>query len=376
MRGANIRAHNIVTQAPGVLGNAKNAKSVLDCWEILFSDDMIDLISKYTNDEIERKQVNYTKNNSVKKTDMSEIKAVFGLLYLASFYKSNHQNLVDLWATDAAGVVLFRSTMSLIRFRFLLRCLRFDNRSTRANRRSYDKLAPIRKFFDKFNDVCESVYSSGENVTIVEKLEAFHGRCSFRQYIPSKPAKYGLKVIALVDAKSFYTSKLEVYVGAQPEGPYKVSSTPFDVVTRLIARISETGRNVTLDNWFTSYPLATSLLEDQKLTMVETMKKNKRELPLAFRNIKQRSLMTTVFGFQPNITIASFVPKKTKNVVMISTLHYDDNVDERTSKPEIILFCNQTKGGVDVVDGMSALLQCKSTESSLALDFTFFLIEC
>jgi hypothetical protein len=40
---------------------------------------------------------------------------------------------------------------------------------------------------------------------------------------------------------------------------------------------------------------------------------------------------------------------------MISTLDYDDTVDERTSEPEIILFYNQTKGGADVIDGMSAL---------------------
>lgn len=220
---------------------------------------------------------------------MSEMKAVFGLLYLAGFYKSSRQNLDDLWASDGTGVELFRSTMSLCRFRFILRCLRFDDRSTRTERRSFDKLAPIREIFDNFNKICESVYSLGENVTIDEKLEAFRGRCSFRQYIPSKPAKYGLKVFALVDAKSFYTSKMEVYVGAQPEGPYKVSNTPSEVVTRMIAPISGTGRNITLDNWFTSYLLAKSLLEDHKLTMVGTMKKNKRELPLEFVNTKKRS---------------------------------------------------------------------------------------
>jgi hypothetical protein len=40
---------------------------------------------------------------------------------------------------------------------------------------------------------------------------------------------------------------------------------------------------------------------------------------------------------------------------MISTLHYDDNVDEGTAKPENILFCNQTKSGVDVIDRMSGV---------------------
>jgi hypothetical protein len=37
----------------------------------------------------------------------------------------------------------------------------------------------------------------------------------------------------------------------------------------MTAPTSGTGRNVTLDNWFASYPLAKSLL-DHKLTMVGT----------------------------------------------------------------------------------------------------------
>jgi hypothetical protein len=76
--------------------------------------------------------------------------------------------------------------------------------------------------------------------------------------------------------------------------------------------------------------------------MVGKMKKNKRELSPQFIN-------TTILGFQPNITIASFVPKN----IMISTLHYDDNIDEKTCKPETILFYNQTKDGIDEVDGIS-----------------------
>jgi hypothetical protein len=42
-------------------------------------------------------------------------------------------------------------------------------------------------------------------VTTDEKLEAFRGRCGSKQYIPSKPNKYGIKIHALVDAKVLYT---------------------------------------------------------------------------------------------------------------------------------------------------------------------------
>ena len=40
---------------------------------------------------------------------------------------------------------------------------------------------------------CKSHYSVGELVTIDEKLEKFRGNCPFRQYIASKPGKYGMK---------------------------------------------------------------------------------------------------------------------------------------------------------------------------------------
>jgi hypothetical protein len=59
---------------------------------------------------------------------------------------------------------------------------------------------------------------------------------------------------------------------------------------------------------------------------------------------------------------------------MISTLHYDDNVDERTSKPEIIPFYNQTKGGVDVVDGMSALYNVSRPSRRWPLTLFFSLL--
>lgn len=70
------------------------------------------------------------KINRVQKTDMNEMKAGFGLLYLAGFYKSSNQNLDDLWATNGTGVELFRITLSHFRFRFLLRCLRSDDQRT------------------------------------------------------------------------------------------------------------------------------------------------------------------------------------------------------------------------------------------------------
>lgn len=158
--------------------------------------------------------------------------------------------------------------MGINRFHLLLRAIRFDDITTRALRQPTDNLAPIRYFFENFVSRCQEYYELNNYVTIDEMLESFRGRCRFRQYIPNKPAKYGLKIIALVDSKTYYSYNLEIYAGKQPNGPYQVNNSACSVVKRLIRPISGSGRNITCDNWFTSIPLADDLLNNHNLTMV------------------------------------------------------------------------------------------------------------
>ncbi|KAB0805400.1 hypothetical protein PPYR_02396 [Photinus pyralis] len=306
---------------------------------------------------INRVADHFSRSRDAKPTDLVEIKALLGLLYLAGCLKSSRLSVEELWTTDGTGVERFWLTMSKERFLFLLRYLRFDDKETREQRRAIDKLAPIRNLFDIFVENCKKYYTVSEYTTIDEKLEAFRGRCGFKQYIPNKPSKYGVKIFALVDAKTMYTQNLEVYVGKQPDGPYCFPNDAKSIVERIVAPISGTGRNVTCDNWFTSFPLILKLKTDHKLTLVGTVRKNKKELPAEFVNTKARPLQSTMFGFQEETTILSYVPKKGKNVILASSMHHDDKIDMSTGekfKPEIITFYNCTKGGVDTVDKLCA----------------------
>lgn len=126
-----------------------------------------------------------------------------------------------------------------------------------------------------------SLRTPAEYTTIDEQLIPFRGRCPFRQYLPNKPKKYGIKVFALVDSRTFYLLKFEIYAGAQHDGPYKKVNTPFDIVQRLVEPIKGSGRNLTTDNWYSSIPLAKWLLEN-KITLTGTLRKNKREIPPEF----------------------------------------------------------------------------------------------
>lgn len=345
--------HNILRRLPGVKGQARQSKTVLECWSNFFTENIFNTIVHCTNLYIEKVQEKFSRLRDAKTTNIVEIKACIGLLYILGTSKSNRQNLEEVWDSNGFGIEKCRMVMNLRRFKFLLRCLRFDDYTTRPQRRSLDNLAAVRDIFEMFVENCQQSYSLGQDVTIDEKLEAFRGRCRFRQYIPSKPAKYGVKIFALCDARTFYTSNLEVYCGKQPNGPFKKSNSSVDVVKRLAEPLYGTGRNITADNWFSSVSLADDL-RSNNLSYVGTIKKNRKGIPTELKEIKDRAEGSSLFAFGERSTLVSFVPKKNKNVLLISTLHYDDSIDDETSKPDIVIHYNKTKSGVDCVDKLCA----------------------
>lgn len=50
--------------------------------------------------------------------------------------------------------------------------------------------------------------------------------------------------------------------------------------------------------------------------------------------------------------LVSFVSRKNKNVLLVSSMHINDAISQVTKKPEIIDFYNMTKGAVDTCDQM------------------------
>ncbi|XP_030752697.1 piggyBac transposable element-derived protein 4-like [Sitophilus oryzae] len=353
----------------GPARHARNTPTELDAFSIFITDNILDDIVRFTNIYIEKKRsiAEYHRERDSKYTTRAEIKALFGVLFLISVKKGTHANVLELWSTDGTGMMTLRAAFSYKRFLFLMRSIRFG-----AKREKYDKLAAIRDFYTNFVENCRNNYYPGKFTTIGEMLHPFRGRCGFIQHMPQKPAKYGLKLYALCDSNTSYTWNFEMYCGKQTDGPYVVSNKPTDIVKRLIDRLKNTNRNLTMDNYYTSYPLAQYLLENG-ITILGTMKKNKVEIPAEFLPHKARKVGSSLFGFKDNITIVSHVPKKNKAVILLSTMHDAREVDPETGKPIILLDYNRTKGGVDTVDQKCASYstQRMTKRWSLALFFRF-----
>lgn len=348
-RNIRTRSHNIIREVPGPCQDALNSSTPLEKFCLFFPDEILTKIVDFTNIYITEKiRENFERERDCKSTSVIEIKALFGLLFYIGKLRGAHLNTKDLWATDGTGCDICIAAMSRSRFHFLLRCLRFDDIRTRQTRKENDKLAPIREVFEQFVFYVRKYYRHGEHVTIDEILLAFRGRCPFRQYLPSKPAKYGLKVFAVCDAKTYYTSNLEIYAGKQNDGPYQISNSPSDVVKRLVDPIKGSNRNIVMDNWFMSISLMTDLLDNFGLTCLGTLRKNKKEIPPEFIQTRGRQEYETYFGFKNNATLLSYVPKRGKVVLLASTMHHDAK-----KKPEMITDYNTFKCGVDIVDQMT-----------------------
>lgn len=284
-------AANIIRFTSGPKINANDCEVTEKLFGKFINESMIKMIVHFTNIEISVKRQKYEKEVSfIFDTNEEEIKVFIGLLLLAGVYRSAHENVQDLWSTDGSGREIFRAVMPKRRFQFLISAIRFDDRRDRDKN---DKFSTFRDMFEFFTDNCRKNYVLSENVTIDEMLRGFSGRCGFRQYMPKKPAKYGLKIFIICDSANSYMYNAEVYLGKQPNQP-RNANLGQNIVERLTTSLRHSGRNITCDNWFTSFGLADNLFS-RKLTIVGTIKSNKKEIPKSFTNPKNREVLTFNF---------------------------------------------------------------------------------
>ncbi|GBP12955.1 PiggyBac transposable element-derived protein 4 [Eumeta japonica] len=315
-----MHQHNIVQEREGIKPAYRSeinaSSSPLDIWQHFFTDSMLEKIVHHTNVKIREIRPNYQVSTCVQDLDIVELRAFIGFLFYTAIFKENHEHYTSRYSTDGTGREIYRCIMSKNRFEVLLKTLRFDDSASRPVRRESDASAPIIELFNSFIDQCQAVFAIGSCACIDEMLLAFRGKDSDGLNLPRE---------------------------------YQTLKKPTQAVMRLIPPIERSNRNINFDNWYTSIELIDSLKKKQ-LTGVGTLRKNQKEIPPEFLAARHRNVDSTVFGFTKDIIMSSYVPKKNKAVITVSSMHHMPVVDETTKKPEIILFYNQTKIGVDLLD--------------------------
>lgn len=107
------------------------------------------------------------------------MKSFRGVLYLIGSLRYSRKNAHQLWDnSEGNGLESCYLTMTEKRFRFFLRCIRFDDIRDRNTRKETDKLAPIREIFDVMIRNFQKYYSASEYFVIDSLILSYNSKNS------------------------------------------------------------------------------------------------------------------------------------------------------------------------------------------------------
>ena len=117
------------------------------------------------------------------------------------------------------------------------------------------------------------MYTPSRNISIEESLLLWKGCLGFKQYIPIKRARFGVKCFILCK-DSGYTFKFKIYTGREnvppPAGALSVSER---IVADLIEPLLDRGYHLYIDNWYTSRSLTEFLFDHSTLACGTKLKR-------------------------------------------------------------------------------------------------------
>lgn len=224
----------------------------LQAFFLIVDDEVIDLIVTETNRFAQqtltsKEPKKFSRIKKWKPTSPEEIKKFLGLTLWMGLVRLSA--LPDYWATKGIyRLDIPRAIMSRNRYQSLLSLLHFNNNETIEQGHRLGKIKPL---IDILQNKFQSLFYPGEDIVIDETLVPWRGRLIFRQYIPNKGHKYGIKLFKLCSVDG-YTWALEVYGGKSATGQREVGLAT-NVCLRLCQKLLYQGRTLYIYNFYTSF---------------------------------------------------------------------------------------------------------------------------
>ena len=86
-----------------------------------------------------------------------------------------------------------------------------------ANEQAGDKLAKVRPLITLCETNFRQCFIPSQNLSVDEAMIQFDGRLAWKQYMPKKPIKWGIKLWCLYDSNTGYCVAFNVYCGSDRE---------------------------------------------------------------------------------------------------------------------------------------------------------------
>ncbi|XP_040286033.1 piggyBac transposable element-derived protein 4-like [Bufo bufo] len=298
----------------------------------------------------------YAKPHYWKPTTVPEIKQFLALTFNMGLTKKSE--LRSYWSSNPIyHMPIFSAVMARARYEILMRFLHFND-NTLCPRRE-DRLHKIRPLINHFNKIFPELYTPQKNIAVDESLIHFTGRLAFKQYIPSKRARYGVKLYKLCESGSGYTYAFRVYEGKDtqlsPSGCPTYMGINGKIVWDLISPLFRKGYNLYLDNYYTSVPLFKHLYMEGTICC-GTVRSNRKGFPKSLVNTRLNQGESSCLRSSELLAVKY---RDRRNVFMLSTLHTDTTVpvavtrrNMRAEKPACVVDYNKYMGAVDFNDQM------------------------
>ncbi|KAG8229295.1 hypothetical protein J437_LFUL010049 [Ladona fulva] len=212
------------------------------------------------------------------------------MTFLAIVIQMGHDirdSLKDYWSRlEQFYTPFFGNTMPRDRFFHILRFLHFTDNENSPNRddANYDRLWKIRSLFNIINDNFAKFYRPSEHLAVDEIIVLFKGRVVFKQYIPKKHKRFGIKIYKICDSYG-YTLDMTVYLGKDRLKATKYITATHATVKYLTRRLTRSGHKLMMDNFFCSPDLFDDL-KKSKINCCGTVRPNRSGMPKEFQNKK------------------------------------------------------------------------------------------
>jgi len=254
---------------------------------------------------------------------------------------------------DAWLQVFVANAFSRNRFQELLRFFHIAPPSPPASRHTVlDKVAPL---ITACQHSFSSYFSPVQVLVVDEAMVAFKGRESMKQYIRSKPTRWGYKVWCV--ASDNYLLNFDVYRGRQKR---KCDNTSIhDTVVQLVQPYSRRGHVLFVDNLFTS-PALFDHLERIGIRACGTLRPGRKGLPPDLKATgKQLGKGERASWQRGNLSCLAWMDRRlvyflTSHVGVDIMVSFDqqrgDNTMVTVTKPRVVHEYNLCRGGVDTVD--------------------------
>jgi hypothetical protein len=168
-------------------------------------------------------------------------------------------DLYDYWATHyLLQTPCFSKIISRNRFLQIMRYLHVSNDKPSIKSHQIptnNRLLKIADLLNILNDLWRSNYILDKHIVIDESICGFQGRLAFKQYLPMKSQKWGIKCYCLSDSITGYTYKIIVYCGRNQTGSTN------DIVKNLAQGLENKNYHLFIDNYFVTIPLLRDLLQ-------------------------------------------------------------------------------------------------------------------